>query len=222
MTGGSRGRDIIVIGASAGGVEALRTLVRGLPRDLPAAVFIVLHVPPEGTSVLPALLSKVGPLAARHPPSEGGAPIERGGIYVAPPDRHMVLEKDRVRVVLSSPEHHHRPAVDPLFRSAARHHGPHVIGVVLTGALDDGTAGLAVVKSEGGVTVVQDPDEALFASMPRSALQHVEVDHCVPVAEIPGLLARLAARPPGTRGADPDGAREAEVEDTPAEQGAKG
>ena len=188
----ARGRDVIVVGASAGGVDALRTLAGGLPAGLPAAVFVVLHVSPEGGSVLPEILSRSGQLPAGHPPEgDEGARFQPGRIYVAPPDRHMVLEGDRVRAVMSAKENRHRPAVDPLFRSAARHHGSRVIGVILTGALDDGAAGLAAVKGQGGVAVVQDPEEAQFPSMPQSAMNRTAVDHCVPLAELPELLARL-------------------------------
>jgi two-component system chemotaxis response regulator CheB len=178
-----------VIGASAGGVEALRDIARGLPGTLEAAVFVVLHIPAGSPSTLPAILSRAGALPARHPGP--GAPFERGTIYVAPPDRHMVLKADRVLTVRTGKESRHRPAIDPLFRSAARDHGSRVIGVVLTGALDDGTAGLAAVKRQGGIAVVQDPKDALFPSMPMSALANVAVDHSVPLAEIPALLARL-------------------------------
>ena len=187
-----RGRDVIVIGASAGGVEALRELVRGLPADLPAAVFVVLHVSPHGESMLPQLLSRAGPLPATHPKAGDGERFRHGHIYVAPPDHHMVLDDGHVRVVKSAKENRHRPAVDPLFRSAARFHGRHVIGVILTGALDDGTAGLAAVERQGGATVVQDPEDALFPSMPRNALRHVDADHTAPLAAIPALLVRLA------------------------------
>ena len=186
-----RRRDVIVIGASAGGVEALRSIVRDLPADLPAAIFVVLHVSPHGESVLPELLARAGPLPAAHPPEGDGERFRTGRIYVAPPDHHMVLDDSMVKVVRSAKENRHRPAVDPLFRSAARFHGPRVIGVVLTGALDDGTAGLAAIARQGGVSVVQDPNDALFPSMPRNALRYVDVDHVAPVAEIPALLARL-------------------------------
>jgi two-component system chemotaxis response regulator CheB len=193
---GGRRRDIVVIGASAGGVEALRELVRGLPADFDATIFAVLHIPPGAVSTLPHILGRVGSFAARHPdPAGEGLVFEPRTIYVAPPDRHMVIEGDRVHAVLTGKENRHRPAVDPLFRSAARYHGPRVIGVILTGALDDGTAGLAHVKRQGGLAVVQDPNDSHFPSMPRSALANVDVDFCVPLAEIPALLARITREP---------------------------
>jgi two-component system chemotaxis response regulator CheB len=189
---GAKRRDIVVIGASAGGVEALRDVARGLPSDFDATVFAVLHVAPTAPSILPQILARAGTLPAQHPAeSEEGTVIEPRTIYVAAPDRHMVIDGDRVRSVLTGKENRHRPAIDPLFRSAARYHGRRVIGVILTGALDDGTAGLATVKRQGGLAVVQDPADALFPSMPRSAMTSVAVDHCVPLAEIPALLARL-------------------------------
>jgi two-component system chemotaxis response regulator CheB len=187
------GHDIVVIGASAGGVEALRELTRGLPPDLPAAVFIVLHVPPSGASLLPKILNNSGPLGARH--AINGEAIEHGRIYVAPPDYHLLIERERVRLVRGPRENRARPAADPLFRSAAYAYGTRVVGVVLTGALDDGTAGLAAIKRRGGVTVAQDPEEALYPSMPRSAMQNVALDHCLPVASIAPLIERLASVP---------------------------
>ncbi|HYR19815.1 MAG TPA: chemotaxis protein CheB [Myxococcales bacterium] len=182
--------DIIVVGASAGGVEALRDLVRGLPSDLPAAVLVVLHVSPDHKSILPRILTGAGPLPAEH--AEDGEPLEPGRIYVAPPDRHLVVDHWVVRLTRSPPEGGHRPAIDTLFRTAARFHGARVVGVILSGALDDGTAGLVAVKQRGGVSVVQDPDEALCADMPRSALSNVKVDHCLPTAQIAALLDKLA------------------------------
>lgn len=181
--------DVIVIGASAGGVEALGTLVAGLPRDLQAAVFVVLHVS-RGRSVLPEILSRAGRLPARHPAD--GEPIQRGRIYVALPDHHMTIEEDRVRVLHGPTENNARPAVDPLFRSAARTFGPRVVGIVLTGSLDDGTSGLAAVKAAGGIAIVQDPGEALAPSMPRSALEFVQVDHVLPLRDISVLVTSLA------------------------------
>jgi len=189
--------DIVVIGASAGGVEALVELVRVLPPDIPAAIFVVLHVSPQATSVLPRILSRSGLLPAVHPAD--GDPIERGRIYVAPPDRHLLLHEGRVHVVRGPRENGHRPAVDPLFRTAARIYGPRVAAVVLTGSGDDGTAGLMAVKQRGGVAVVQNPAEAMSPRMPRSALEHVQVDYCLPLAQIPHLLVRLAGTPCPTR-----------------------
>src|SRR6266852_1579977 len=184
------GHDNIVVGASAGGVEALRLLVGKLPQDLPAAVLVVLHVSPEHKSILPSILTGAGPLAAKH--AEDGEALEPGRIYVAPPGRHMVVDDGVVRLTRSPAEGGHRPAIDTLFRTAARFHGARVVGVILSGALDDGTAGLVAVKQRGGVAVVQDPDEALCADMPRSALSNVKVDHCLPTAQIAALLDKLA------------------------------
>jgi two-component system chemotaxis response regulator CheB len=188
------GRDIIVVGASAGGVEALTQLVRGLPADLPAAVFVVLHVPPHGTSVLPNILRRAGRLPADH--ARDGEPIVPGRVFVAPPDYHLLLKDGHVRLARGPTENSHRPSIDPLFRTAARRHGRRVIGVVLSGVLDDGTAGLLAIKNRGGLAVVQRPDDALYSGMPQNALDNVAVDHSLRVAEIGPLLARLAAEPP--------------------------
>jgi len=185
--------DIIVIGASAGGVEALKELVRCFPPDLPASIFVVIHVPPTAPSILPEILSRCGPLPAIHP--ENGDAIEPGRIYVAPPEHHLTLERGVIRVMRGPRENGHRPAVDPLFRSAARAYGPRVVGVVLTGALDDGTAGLMSIKSRGGLAVVQDPNEAVVPEMPRSAIAHLKVDYILPLSKISSLIARLAREP---------------------------
>ena len=182
-------KDIVVIGASAGGMEALQKLVARLPRDLPASVFIVWHLSPGAKSILPSVLSKAGPLNAVHP--RDGDRIERSRIYVAPNDHHMLLENGYIRVARGPKENRFRPAIDPLFRSAAYVYGPRVIGVVLTGALDDGTAGLWTIKLRGGTTVVQEPEEALIRSMPLNALENVAVDHKLTVVEIGDLIARL-------------------------------
>jgi len=187
------GRDIIVVGASAGGVEALATLARGLPADIPAAIFVVLHVSPHGTSVLPRIISRAGRLPATH--AWDREPIRPGRIYVAPPDRHLLLKSGHVRVARGPTENSHRPAIDPLFRTAARGYGRRVIGVVLSGLLDDGTAGLLAIKERGGLAVVQHPDDAMFPSMPRSVMDNLTVDHAVPVAELGALLERLAKEP---------------------------
>jgi two-component system chemotaxis response regulator CheB len=187
------GHDIIVVGTSAGGVEALMRLARDLPADLPAAVFVVLHVPASGTSMLPLILSRHGPLPATH--AKDGEPIRHGHIYVAPPDEHLLIKNGTVQVVRGPRENCQRPAVDPLFRTAARGYGRRVVGVVLTGFLDDGTAGLAAVKRRGGVAIVQDPDDALFEGMPRSALENVAADYVLPLAQIAPILVRLAHEP---------------------------
>jgi two-component system, chemotaxis family, protein-glutamate methylesterase/glutaminase len=185
--------DIVVVGASAGGVEALVDLARSLPADLPAAVFVVLHVPPTGSSALPDILSRQGPLPATH--VKDGEPVESGRIYVAPPDHHVLLRAGHVHLARGPRENGHRPAVDPLFRSAARHYATRVIGVVLSGALDDGTAGLAAIKARGGLAVVQEPTDAMYPGMPASAIEHVPVDHVQPAAAMGTLLARLTLAP---------------------------
>jgi two-component system chemotaxis response regulator CheB len=186
-------RDIIVIGASVGGIEALRTIAGGLPKDLPAAVFVVLHTSPEAPGILAAILDRAGALPASF--AADGERILPGRIYVAPPDKHLIVEPNRVRLTRGPKENRFRPAVDPLFRSAAQVYGPRVIGVILTGYLDDGTAGLWAVKQLGGTAVVQDPHEALAPSMPASAMRQVRVDYCLPVEEIAPLLVRLASKP---------------------------
>ncbi len=185
-----RGHDIVVVGASAGGVEALGRLVRSLPPELPAALFVVLHVPPSATSALPSILDRQGPLHAAH--ARDGEPIRHSRIYVAPPDMHLLVGESAVRLSHGPRENGHRPAIDPMFRSAARAHGPHTVGVVLSGALDDGTAGLLAIKGGGGTTIVQDPDDALYSGMPSSAIEHAKVDRVVAVSAIAALLRELA------------------------------
>jgi two-component system chemotaxis response regulator CheB len=185
-----RGRDIVVIGTSAGGVEALSTIVAGLPADFPASVFIVLHTSPQSPGVLAAILDRAGPLPARY--AADRERIAPGRVYVAPADQHLVIEPTRVRLTRGPKENRFRPAVDPLFRSAAQTYGPRVVGVILTGSLDDGTSGLLAIKQLGGAAVVQDPREAFAPSMPESALEHVEVDYCLPLREIAPQLVRLA------------------------------
>jgi len=180
--------DVIVIGASAGGVEAISRLVAELPRDMRASVFVVLHIS-RGRSMLPEILTRAGRLPAAHPTD--GEPLQYGRIYVAPPDHHLIIQEGIVRVAHSASENGVRPAVDPLFRSAARVYGPRVIGVVLTGALDDGTAGVAAIKEAGGVTIAQDPDEAFSPGMPRSAISTGMVDHVIVLRDIPLLLTAL-------------------------------
>jgi two-component system, chemotaxis family, protein-glutamate methylesterase/glutaminase len=186
-------RCVIAIGASAGGVDALKQLVAALPPDLPAAVFVVLHVGP--TSYLPEILDRASPLRTTN--AESGAEFKWGRIYVAPPGFHLLLHEDHMLLRRGPRENLARPAIDPLFRSAACSYGARVIGVLLSGSLSDGTAGLRAIKAAGGLAVIQDPEDAAVPDMVRSALRHVEIDHCVPVSEMGSLLARLAAEPAG-------------------------
>jgi two-component system chemotaxis response regulator CheB len=185
--------DIIAIGGSAGGLEALRKLMADLPADLAAAVLVVVHI--GQASYLSQILGR----AARLPvaDAESGAKLERGRVYVAPPGRHLLVHDAHILLRRGPRENMVRPGIDPLFRSAAASFGSRVIGVVLSGALNDGTAGLKAINRCGGLAVVQDPKDAAVPDMPRSALRHATVDHCVPVAAMAGLLARLAAEPAG-------------------------
>lgn len=182
-------RDLIVIGASAGGIEALQRICAGLPPNLNAAVLVVLHTSPNSGSLLPRLLARSGSLPATHP--KNGEPIEKGRIYVAPPDHHLIVERGVLRIIRGARENHHRPAIDPTFRSAAVSYGRRVIGVVLTGLLDDGTSGLMVIDAHGGAAVVQDPQTALFPGMPESALERVPNACIASLEDIPPLLEKL-------------------------------
>jgi two-component system chemotaxis response regulator CheB len=183
-------RDIVVAGASAGGVRALQLLVHGLPKDFQGSILVVLHIPAWAPSELAQILSRSGPLPAiQAGPHEQ---LEPGRIYVAPPDFHMIVEDHRVIRWKGPTEDRHRPCINTLFRSAAVAYGERVTGVVLTGTLSDGTAGLWWVKRFGGLTIVQDPEEAEFAEMPRSALAHVDIDYVVRVPEMGVLLSELA------------------------------
>ena len=181
--------EIVVVGASAGGVEALRLLASGLPADFDPAVFVTLHIG-AGPSVLDTILSEAGPLPAKRPQDKD--PIERGTIYVAPPDYHLLLGQGHIHLSHGPKENHTRPAINPMFRSAARNYRGRVAGIILSGTLDDGAAGLAEIKRCGGIAVVQDPETAQFPEMPESAIYHVDVDHILPVREIGRLMAKLA------------------------------
>jgi two-component system chemotaxis response regulator CheB len=186
--------SLVVIGASAGGVESLRRLVAELPPDLPAAVAVVLHLSPTSKSMLAAILSRSGPLPAHQ--SVDGEAITAGTIVVARPDHHLVVEDGRFRVVRGPAENSSRPAIDPLFRSAARVYGNRTIGVVLSGSLDDGTAGLFEVKRRGGWTLVQDARDAPHPDMPLSAIEHVTVDIVADCAALGRHIATLAGHGP--------------------------
>jgi two-component system, chemotaxis family, protein-glutamate methylesterase/glutaminase len=187
------GHDIIVIGTSAGGLKALSIIISNLPADLDAVVFIVQHVAADKPSLLPQILAGISQFPVSHP--QDGEEIHKGHIYIAPPDHHLLVNKKYLRVVRDPQENRFRPAIDVLFRSAAFAYGSRVVGVILTGYLDDGTAGLQAVKKRGGITIVQDPQEAEYASMPKSALRYVQIDYCLPLAKISGLLVDLAKAP---------------------------
>jgi two-component system, chemotaxis family, protein-glutamate methylesterase/glutaminase len=198
-------RDIIVIGASAGGVEALAKLVSSLPPDLHAAVFVTLHIPPWGTTNLPSILSRSGPLPAVLA-SENEA-IVHGRILIAPPDHHLLIAPGHVHLGTGPKENRNRPAINTLFRSAALAYGPRVIGIVLSGTLDDGTVGLWEIKRRGGVAIVQDPKEARFPDMPQNALSNLWVDYTLPLSEISGLLTHWSS--PESNPPDPEERMEA-------------
>lgn len=187
------GHDVVVVGASAGGIEALKELVAALPADLAASLFVVLHMPAGATSVLPAILTRAGPLPAEH--VEDAAEIALGHIYVAPPDCHLQFDDGRVTATAGPKENGHRPAVDPLFRSAAHVYGPRVVGVILSGTLDDGTLGLRAVKAHGGVTLVQDPDDAQHSGMPRNAIAFGAPDRIGRPDELAAAIVELTANP---------------------------
>src|SRR5664279_4553062 len=180
---------MVAVGASAGGVEALRLLVAGLSADLPAVVLVVLHQPATGHSALPRILVRAGPLTAGH--AVHGQALKIAHLTIAPPDQHLLVQQDTTVLSDGPAEHHHRPAVDPLFRSAARWHGSRVIGVILSGGLTDGADGAATIALHGGVILVQDPADAAHPSMPRATLAAVPHAHTAPVADLGDLIARL-------------------------------
>ena len=186
-------RDLIVIGASAGGVDALQEMVRHFSPEFPAAVLVVLHVSASGTSVLPQILSRHGTLPATF--ARDGDELLRGQIYVAPADHHMLVRDGRIKLSQGPRENGHRPAIDPLFRSAARNGDGRCIGVVLSGLLDDGASGLRFIKTHGGTAVVQDPDDALFPSMPRAAMALTKVDRIAKATELVQALCDLIEEP---------------------------
>jgi two-component system, chemotaxis family, protein-glutamate methylesterase/glutaminase len=184
---------IVVIGTSSGGLEALRVLVSTLPADFNAPICIVMHTAPQSPGVLGSILTRAGALPAAH--ARDGERLQPARIYVAPPDFHLVVEPGRVRVSRGPRENRFRPAIDPLFRSAAQVYGPGAIGVILTGNLDDGVAGLWAIKQLGGVAIVQQPEDALFPSLPRHAVRHVAADHIVPLTSIASVLTLVVAEP---------------------------
>lgn len=183
------GRDIVVIGGSSGSLAPLLSLLEVLPAELPAAVFVVVHRLAEGPFLLPEILSDHCRLAIST--IEDGDPIELGRLYVAPPDKHLMVKADVVRVVHGPKENGFRPAIDPLFRTAAASYGNRVIGIILSGTLDDGAHGLLKIKRAGGLALVQDPSEAEYPEMPEASLERVQVDHVITAAKIDQLLPRL-------------------------------
>src|SRR5262245_23954147 len=189
------GHDIVVIGASAGGNSVLIELAKQLPLDFPAAVFTAYHMPAGAEGHLADALKTTGRLPAKH--AEDGEEIRHGVVYVAPPDRHLLVKSGYLRVTHGPRENRWRPAIDPLFRSAAVAYGSRVIGVVLSGMLDDGTAGMLAIKRCGGTTIVQDPLDAAYPEMPQSALANVEIDHVLDASNIASTIARLARETAG-------------------------
>lgn len=181
--------DVVVIGASAGGFSAVKQLLADLPGDLPACLFLTLHLRPDTESNLPTILRRSCLLETVFPRDQ--EVIRRGYVYIAPPNRHMLIQNQRIRLTNGPRENGSRPAIDPLFRSAAANYGPRVIGIVLSGSLDDGTAGLQAIKERGGLAIIQDPAEAEFESMPRAAMESLAVDYVLPVAEIAQQLVSL-------------------------------
>jgi two-component system chemotaxis response regulator CheB len=183
--------DVVVIGASAGGLQALSAVLRPLPESLGACVLVVMHAAPDGSGVLPEILARSTSLPVAF--ARNGDPLEPGRVYVARPDWHLIVTPGGLGVIHGPRENGFRPAIDPLFRTAARELGPRVIGVILSGALADGTYGLSVVKHHGGIAIVQDPDDAIIGSMPLNAIKYVEVDHVLPARDIGAVIDQLTS-----------------------------
>ncbi|MBV8751249.1 MAG: chemotaxis protein CheB [Hyphomicrobiales bacterium] len=188
-------RDVLAIGTSAGGVEALIFLAKRFSREFPAAVLITIHLPSHSRSVLDELLSNAGPLPAQF--ARNGEVARKGRIYIAPPDRHLLLDGEKVSLGEGPRENNARPAIDPMLRSTALCCSGRAIGVVLTGSLGDGASGLWAIRQAGGIAVVQDPKDAAFAEMPMTALNRAKPDHVVALADMPLLLEKLVHQPAG-------------------------
>ncbi|TDD83403.1 chemotaxis protein CheB [Actinomadura rubrisoli] len=193
--GTAPGRDVVVMAASAGGIEALGAVMAELPADLPASVLVVLHVPATGGRALPGILGRAGKLPAAA--AVDGEGLRHGRVYLAPPDHHLLVRDGAVHVSHGPKQHGHRPAADPLFRSAAAARGPRVVGVVLSGTLDDGAAGAAVVEEAGGIVAVQDPDDCAYDGMPRAALAATRNAVALPVTELGAFIAEQSRTPVG-------------------------
>jgi two-component system chemotaxis response regulator CheB len=188
-------RDILAIGTSAGGFEALRFLASEFPHDFPASVLVVIHLSSQFRSTLDAILTQAGPLPATF--AVDGEKFERSHIYIAPPESHLLVESEQLRLGWGPRENNARPALDPLFRSAGLCCGARAVGAVLTGTLGDGAAGLLALKQCGGITVVQDPRDAVFPEMPTKALTRSKPNHVVGLAGMPALFEKLARQPAG-------------------------
>src|SRR5882724_12223470 len=188
-------RDLVAIGTSAGGVEALSLLCKALPAQFPATILITLHLPSRYASTLDRILSQAGNLPATF--ARDGDTLRKGQIFLAPPGCHLIADRDRLLLGKGPRENHARPAIDAMLRSVGVCCGPRAIGVVLTGTLGDGASGLKAVQQCGGISVVQDPDDAAFPEMPRNALNRSVPDHVVRLADLPLLLNSLVQRPAG-------------------------
>lgn len=184
--------NVVAVGASAGGVEALTSLTAGLPPELPCAILVVLHIPAGAPSVLARILDRHGVLPAVT--ASSGMPLEHGTIYVATPNHHLLTDDGQILLSEGPTENGHRPAINALFRSVAVSHGQRAIGILLSGVLDDGVLGSAAIRSRGGTTIAQTPDDALFPAMPRNAIEAGAIDHQLPAAEMGGVLKQLTAR----------------------------
>lgn len=182
---------VVVIGTSAGGLNALKKLIIQLPKDFPLPVLIVRHISPDATgNVVLDELNKFNTINCQH--AKSGNSLKPGNLYLAPSDHHLMIDEDlKMLVTKGAQENRSRPAIDPLFRSAAVTFGTGVIGILLTGYLDDGTSGMKAIKRCGGTCIVQDPDDAEYPDMPRNALNNVKVDYCLPISEMGGLLYQL-------------------------------
>lgn len=212
-------RDIVVIAGSAGALQPLSSILGALPASFPASIFVVIHTSPETPGMLPSVLRRRVALPIDY--ADDGASIEPGHVYIAPPDRHLLLENRHLEVTRGPRENGFRPAADPLFRTAALHYGARVIGIILSGGLSDGIHGLATIKARGGIAVVQQVEEASATSMPKNAIRNVDVDHVVPAAVIPALLMRLVNE---SAAAEPATAASASAHEEPdrAERGTQG
>jgi len=189
----SANRDIVAIGASAGGIQVLLRILESVPDDFDAAVLVTVHIG-NRRSLLPQILDRAGPLTADF--AKHGEPIRHGRIYIAPPDQHMLVDDGYIELSSGPRENHFRPAIDPLFRSVAAAYGNRVVGLILSGALSDGAVGLAAIKAQGGLTIVQDPDDALVTGMPASALSYSEIDYVLTTQELVDRLSSIVyARP---------------------------